>query len=69
MTLRKGFKAEAASLAKEVRKELGLKPLDRLDPFALAQHLEIPVLALSELEATVGGAHFFLFEDPVPSRL
>ena len=64
MTLRKGFKAEAASLAKEVRKELGLKPLDRLDPFALAQHLEIPVLALSELEATVGGAHFFLFEDP-----
>ena len=64
MTLRRGFKSEAASLAKEVRKELNLKPLDRLDPFVLAQHLEIPVLALSELEDTVGGARFFLVEDP-----
>ena len=64
MTLRRGFKSEAASLAKEVRNELRLKPRDRMDPFVLAQHLEIPVLALSELEAEVGGARFFLFDDP-----
>ena len=64
MTLRRGFKAEAASLAKEVRRELGLTPFAPLDPFGLAQHLEIPVLALSELETTIGGADFFLTEDP-----
>ena len=40
MVLRKGFKAEAARLAEEVRRELGLDSLDRLDPWRLARHLE-----------------------------
>ena len=50
MGLRRGFKTEATGLAKEIRGELGLGPFDRLDPHELARHLEIPVLALSELE-------------------
>jgi len=46
---RRGFKTEAHALAVEVRAELGLNPLDRLDPFKLADHLEIPVLPLTAL--------------------
>lgn len=52
MALRRGFKAEANEIALEVRRELGLRPVDWLDPWALARHLEIPVhpiAALSQL--------------------
>jgi Zn-dependent peptidase ImmA (M78 family) len=47
---RRGFKTQAESIAREIRAELGLKALDRLDPFAVAEHLDIPILALSDLE-------------------
>lgn len=50
MALRRGFKAEANEIALEVRRELGLRPIDRLDPWALAQHLEIPVYPLFALQ-------------------
>lgn len=43
-----GFKTTARNLATEVRGELGLRPLDRLDPLSLASFLEIPVWTLSE---------------------
>ena len=46
MTLRRGFKTEANAIAREVRLELGLQPYDRLDPWQLARHLEIPVVGL-----------------------
>ena len=49
MAYRRGFKTEAHALAVEVRAELGLNPIDRLDPFKLADHLEIPVLPLTAL--------------------
>jgi len=49
MALRRGFKTEAASTAGEVRAELGLGPLNRLDPLVLADWLDIPVVPLSEL--------------------
>ena len=49
MTLRRGFKSEANSIAREIRGELHLKPADPLDPWALAEHLAIPILPLSEL--------------------
>jgi Zn-dependent peptidase ImmA (M78 family) len=45
--MRRGFKTEAREIAAEVRTELGLTPLDQLDPWALAAHLEIPIWALS----------------------
>ena len=66
MALRRGFKAEAAALAKEVRAELGLGPFDRLDPFLLAALLEIPVIPLSLLREGSMGARYFLDEDPRP---
>lgn len=58
--LRWGFKAEANRLAHEIRGELGLLPVDPLDPWALANHLAIPVYPLSALraEAPFAVAHF-----------
>ncbi len=60
MALRRGFKSEAAALAKEVRAELGLGPLDGLDPRQLARHLDIAIVPLSKLSASLPGASYFL---------
>jgi hypothetical protein len=46
MALRWGFKAEARATASEVRSEIDLGLLDPLDPWKLAEHLEIPVWPL-----------------------
>jgi Zn-dependent peptidase ImmA (M78 family) len=51
MGYRRGFKTEANAIADETRRELGLGALDPLDPLVLADHLSVPVLALSELAA------------------
>lgn len=64
MDLRRGFKSEAARLANEVRRDLGLGPLDRLDPRRLAQHLEIPIIALSELGSAHEDAGYLLSAEP-----
>jgi hypothetical protein len=45
---RRGFKAEAERIALELRDELGLRPKDRLDPAALAEHLYVPVRTLRD---------------------
>ena len=63
MKLRWGFKTEAAELAAEVRAELELGPFDRLDPRQLAQHLDIPIVPLSDLAPTCTGALYFLEEE------
>ena len=47
--LRRGFKADAERIAELVRRDLGLEPLDRIDCFALAEALGIPVVSLGEL--------------------
>src|SRR5918999_4408892 len=47
--LRRGFKAEAESIAQLVRGELDSGPLDSLDCFALAEAWGIPVVSLGEL--------------------
>ncbi len=60
MTLRRGFQAEAAALAREVRAELGLGRLDRLDPHQLARRLDIPVVPLTDLSANLPCALHFL---------
>jgi Zn-dependent peptidase ImmA (M78 family) len=44
---RRGFKTEADSYAKEFRQELQIKPHEPLCPWRLAQHLAIPVRAIS----------------------
>ena len=61
--LRRGFKTEAEALTKEIRAELRLARLDRLDPRQLARHLDIPVLGLSDLPEGLSGAQHFLFAE------
>jgi Zn-dependent peptidase ImmA (M78 family) len=61
---RRGFKTEANSLALEVRAELRLKTLERLDPLALARLLEIPVIKLSDFAGKSEGAKFLLHTEP-----
>jgi len=45
--LRWGFKTDAEAIAREIREELGLTMIARLDPLQLAAHLDIEVVALS----------------------
>ena len=47
--LRRGFKAEAEGIALEIRSELSLTAYDPLDPRALAAHLAVPVVSLTDL--------------------
>jgi len=49
--VRRGFKEDAKRLALEVRAEIGLGPLDRLDPRDLADEYGIPVYTVTELVA------------------
>jgi len=49
MGFQRGFKSESASTANEIRAELKLGTFDALDPFALAEWLEIPIVPLSDL--------------------
>lgn len=49
MACYRGFKAEAERLAKSMRQELGFDVYSRLDPYALASHLLVPVLSLRDL--------------------
>jgi Zn-dependent peptidase ImmA (M78 family) len=58
--VRRGFKTQARDLAAEVRTEIGLTALEPLDPWRLAEHLEIPVWALSSYEASIPDAVTFL---------
>ena len=51
MGYRRGFKTEANQIAEEIRAELGLGPLERLDPRRLAAELEIPIFDLTAMAA------------------
>jgi Zn-dependent peptidase ImmA (M78 family) len=51
---RKGFPGEAESIAEEIRKELGIGNINRLDPTRLADHLDIPVWSLTLLQELSG---------------
>lgn len=51
MKLRWGFKAEANTIARAVRRELGLDVAAPLDAWQLAAHLDIPVVTLSSMSA------------------
>src|SRR2546430_17574046 len=65
MALRRVFKAEANHIAREVRAELGLCFIDPLDPWALARHLEIPIVPLSSYAGlAVHAVHHFCRVDP-----
>jgi Zn-dependent peptidase ImmA (M78 family) len=60
MALKRGFKTEANKTAKEIRQELKLAPVDPINPWKLAEYLEIPVLTLSEMhEKAPVAVHYF----------
>ena len=65
--LRRGFKAEADAYAVDFRKELQLRPASPLDMFKLAEHLAIPVMALSALRGELEPASFQLLTGPARS--
>ena len=65
MAYRRGFKSEANATAHEIRDELGLGDLDRLDPIELAAHLLVPIQTLTELAARSEEATAYLLaEEP-----
>jgi Zn-dependent peptidase ImmA (M78 family) len=64
MAYRRGFKSEANATAREIRAELRLKDLDKLDPWALAAHLLVPVESLSDyVHDAPGAVHHFTTVD------
>jgi len=69
--LRKGFKTEANDIAREVRRELGLGLADPLDPWQLAEHLDIPIVPLSSFKSAAPKAvrHFVHMERQVFSAV
>lgn len=65
MALRRGFKSEAQKIANEIRAELGLSALDRLDPWKVAEHLDIPILGLSDFQTDAPFAvHYLSVNEP-----
>jgi uncharacterized protein DUF955 len=64
MALRRGFKTEANSTALEVRTELGLGPLDALDPRVLAERLAIPVWTLTDMAVGAESISYLLTDEP-----
>ena len=70
MAFRRGFKTEANDIAREIRAELSVGPLEQLDPRALAAHLEIPIVGLSDLvRGTPSAAHLINVEPEVFSAV
>ncbi len=51
--MRRGFKTEATQTASDLRQELGLQDLQRLDAYALAECLAIPVRFLADFVGKV----------------
>jgi hypothetical protein len=49
--LRRGFKTEANALAVALRRELHLDDHAPLCPWRLAEHLDVPIAALSDLRS------------------
>lgn len=47
--MRRGFKTEARQIGEQVRQELGLNQLQALDPWHLAEHIDVAVLPLTGL--------------------
>ena len=62
--LRRGFKSEAEAYACEFRQELKLLASAPLDMFVLARHLEIPVIALSNLQDAMSATSYQLLTKP-----
>ncbi len=58
--MRRGFKTEAKWIARQTRGELRIGMTNPLNPWELAELLEIPVFRLSEFQESAGQAHRYL---------
>ena len=56
MPLRRGFKSEANEIARITRAELGVGPANPIDPWQLADYLNVPVEPMSNLRDVAGPA-------------
>jgi Zn-dependent peptidase ImmA (M78 family) len=56
VALRRGFKTEATTVARDIRAELQLGPVAPFDPRVLADHLAIPIVPLSDFAAEIRAA-------------
>lgn len=65
--LRRGFKKEAEELAVELRRELGLVEHAPIDIFALAEHLCIPTVPLSQMAEHATAESVTHFRDTEPA--
>jgi len=63
MSLRRGFKAEANGWSRDLRGELGLRPIDPLCPRKLCQFLDIPLISLSQFAVTNPAQVAYLYSD------
>lgn len=63
MALRHGFKAEANAWARDLRREMNLPAQGPICPRRLCEHLELPLLELSKLEANPSDLAYFLTGD------
>ena len=65
MPLRRGFKSETNEIVRESRAELGLGPVDPLNPWLFADYLGVPVVAMTNLVDVAGSAVTYFSEvDP-----
>ena len=62
MSLRYGFKTEAHEIVRDVRRELGLKPIGPLDAWQLAVVVKIPLVPLSNFKGTAPLAYAVFHE-------
>lgn len=56
--MKRGFKAEARRMAKEVRLELGVGTASAFDPYHLAKEYGVDVVRLSDLDCDVASEYF-----------
>jgi uncharacterized protein DUF955 len=50
LVFRRGFKAEANRISLRMREQMGLAPVDPIDPVEVCDHFDIALLKLSELD-------------------
>lgn len=55
-SFRRGFKKEVSELVAEIRSDFGIRPLDPIEPAALAGWLGIPVLGISTAGPEITGS-------------
>lgn len=53
MAFRRGFRAEANRISLSIRTQMGLRPIDPIDPAMVCAHFDIVLLRLSELDCNV----------------